>query len=177
VSNAQQARRLENLLEQRAAKRLAVTWDQAPDRGGWRWCVDWSDGPTVEQMRAWVQEIAADVAPLEIASLDFCRRYSLIAWSVQLVRYVAGGGALQDRYAARYLIEDAMQRTDAPDHPVDELEARRAKALRRLVMHQVAVNGENAVTVGDEVEMVEALSACGLEVLDLDGALDDLRSD
>ena len=176
MSKTRQARRLEALLEQRAAKRLAVTWDQAPHKGhSWQWCVDWCDGPTVEQMQAWAQDVADDVFPLDTGGLYFTRRLSLIAWSVQLVRHIAGGGSLDDRYAVRYLLEELMGATATPDQAADELEARRAKALRRLVVRQESQNGENVVSVGDEMQMLETLRQCGLEVLDLDGALDDLE--
>jgi hypothetical protein len=64
------ARDLEALLGRKAGQRIDVQWDT--DSGGsWRlgWGVQWMDGPTVEQVKAWAHELAGDVAALDVDQL------------------------------------------------------------------------------------------------------------
>lgn len=161
MSNTRKARYLEALLEQRApGSRFAVTWDQAPHRDyPWCWCVDWQDGPTLAQVQAWVHELAAAVAPLNVAALYLSRRLSARAWAVQLVRYVTADGSLSDPLAVRFGIEDRMAAMASPEVATDDREAARADALVRLAGPR------------EENRMLDLLAAYGLAALDAEGEL------
>lgn len=153
MSRTRDARRLENLLTQRAGVPVSVTWDQpsSTSRGRrWCWCVEWMNGPTVDQVREW----ARDVGTLDVEALSLYRHLSARAWAVNLVRHVAAGGGLGEPFAFRYELEDRMRAMSAPDAPIDDREAARAEALMRLAYPF------------DENRMVDVLAAHGLAVLD-----------
>lgn len=54
------ARYLEAILEHQAGQRMSVRW---------RWCGEWTDGPTVEQVEAWAAGAASEVLPPQLAVL------------------------------------------------------------------------------------------------------------
>ncbi len=173
MSRTREARRLAGLLSQRAGVAVSVTWDQAPGRGyAWCWGVEWCDGPTVDQVRTWCDEVDADVAPLNVHKLWLSRRISTRAWALHLLRHVAAGGDFANRYGTRCAIEDVMQAEASPDQPADEQEAARADALLRLARHTVKVHGGPVLTgPNDEAPMIDVLIAHGLAALDGEGTL------
>jgi hypothetical protein len=113
------------------------------------------NGPTVDQVRQWAQ----DVGTLDVEALSLSRHLSARAWAVQLVRHVAAGGRLDNPFAFRYELEDRMRAMTVPDAPLDEQEAARAEALLRLA-HPY-----------DENRMIDLLTAHGLAALDGAGEL------
>ena len=80
------ARYLEALLEHEAhGHRINVRWDNAGQ--GWGWHVEWNDGPTVEQVKAWAHDVAGDVAPVDVEALHYfrwCDFFALFSWTTML---------------------------------------------------------------------------------------------
>jgi hypothetical protein len=171
VSRTRDARRLADLLSQRAGVAVSVTWDQpsSTSRGRrWCWCVEWQDGPTVEQVKAWTQDMGA----LDVEALYLTRHLSARAWAIHLVRHVSAGGSFENRYGARYEILDQMMAIPAPDAAGDDREAARAEALLRLARHVVVAHGRTVVQdPDDEAPMMDVLIAHGLAALDGEGEL------
>ena len=149
---------LEALLEHEArAHRINVRWDNAGQ--GWGWHVEWNDGPTVEQVKAWAHDLAGDVAPVDVEGLHYFRGVSDMAWAVQLIRHVGGGGSLEDLAGTLYAVREVIDVTGWPDAPADEQERQRAEALLRLAQpHR-------------EVRMAELLATHGLAILSEEGDL------
>jgi hypothetical protein len=171
VSRSRDARRLADLLSQRAGAAVSVTWDQpsSTSRGRrWCWCVEWQDGPTVDQVKAWAQDVGA----LDVEALYLARRLSARAWAIHLVRFVAGGGTFENRYGARCEILDRMMAIPSPDAAADDREAARAGALLRLARHVVVAHGRTVLQdPDDEAPMIDVLVAHGLAALDGEGEL------
>lgn len=134
---------------------MSVAWDQPPGRRKYTWCLYWQDGPTVEQVKAWAQ----DLATLDVEALYFARSLSTRAWAIHLVRHVVAGGTFENRYGARYDVLDGMMAMPSPDAAADDREAARAEALVRLA-------GPH-----DEARMIDVLAAHGLAALDGEGEL------
>jgi hypothetical protein len=171
VSRTRDARRLAELLSQRGGVAVSVTWDQpsSTSRGRrWCWCVEWQDGPTVEQVKAW----AEDVGALDVEALYLSRHLSARAWAIHLVRHVAAGGTFENRYGARCELEDRMGTMSAPDAAADGREAAQAEALLRLARHVAVVHGRPVLDgPHDEAPMIDVLIAHGLAALDGEGEL------
>jgi hypothetical protein len=130
--------------------------------------VDWQDGPTVEQVKAWTQDIGA----LDVEALYLARRLSARAWAIHLVRHVAGGGTFENRYGAGCEILDQMMATPSPDAAGDDREAARAGALLRLARHVIVVHGRTVLQdPDDEALMIDVLTVHGLAALDGEGTL------
>jgi hypothetical protein len=171
VSRTRDARRLADLLSQRAGVAVSVTWDQpsSTSRGRrWCWCVEWQDGPTIEQVKAWAQDMGA----LDVEALSLYRHLSARAWAVNLVRHVSAGGSFENRYGARYEVLDRMMAMPSPDVAADDREAARAEALLRLARHPIVVHGRTVLDgPDDEDPMIDVLVAHGLAALDGKGEL------
>lgn len=171
MSRTRDARRLADLLTQRAGIAVSVTWDQPATtaRGRrWCWCVAWQDGPTVGEVRAWAQ----DVGTLDAEGLYLYRQLSTRAWAIHLVRHVAGGGSLDNPMWLVYELRERMDAMPSPDAPADDREAARAEALLRLAGRRIVVHGRTVLDgPHDEAPMVDALAAHGLAALDGAGEL------
>jgi len=155
------ARSLEALLEHEAhGHRINVRWDNVGR--GWGWHVEWTDGPTVEQVKRWAHEVAQNVPALDVEELHPYRHISDRAWAVQLVRHVASGGSLENPAGTLYALNalrDVIDATAWPEAPADEQEAKRAEALLRLAQPH------------SEARMLELLAAHGLAILSEQGDL------
>jgi hypothetical protein len=171
MSRTRDARRLAELLSQRAGVAVSVTWDQpsSTSRGRrWCWCVEWQDGPTIDQVKAWAQDVGA----LDVEVLSLSRHLSARAWAIYLVRHVAAGGTFENRYGVRYKILEAMEATPSPDAAADDREAARAEALLRLARHVTVAHGRTVLDdPDDEAPMIDVLIAHGLAALDGEGEL------
>lgn len=152
------ARYMEALLEHEAhGHRINVRWDNAGQ--GWGWHIEWTDGPTVEQVKAWAQEMAHDVPALDVEQLHPYRHISDRTWAVRLVRHFAAGGNSEDTARTLWALQEVIDATAWPDAPADEQEANRAEALLRLAQPH------------SEARMVELLGTHGLAILDEEGDL------
>jgi hypothetical protein len=128
---------------------VSVTWDQpsSTSRGRrWCWCVEWQDGPTIEQVKAWTQDIGA----LDVEALYLTRHLSARAWAVNLVRHVSAGGTFSNRYGARCEVLDRMMAMPFPDVAADDREAARAGALLRLARHVIVAHGRTVLQDPDD---------------------------
>jgi hypothetical protein len=110
---------------------VEVRWDQTRFPGGyrWGWLVSWADGPTVEQMRAAVQELAGDALTSEVErGLAYHRGITPLAWAVQLIAVTQGGEGVADvddpvRWQAR------LEATPFPERAADPEQQRLAALL------------------------------------------------
>lgn len=94
-ARARAAGRLAEHLTTSAGLPVSVDWEPGRRRADGSWRVEWSDGPTVEAIRALAAEHARWVRPLDTTALRYSRQYSPTAWAAALIA-MAERGELPD---------------------------------------------------------------------------------
>jgi hypothetical protein len=75
---------------------VQVRWDSSGTsarrgRGGWAWHVDWSDGPTRDQMRDVVDRVAGDYPAIDAGELVYQRMIQPAAVALAMIRNLRAG--------------------------------------------------------------------------------------
>jgi hypothetical protein len=86
TSRARSARALAEHLTDTTGTPVVIGWDNPsgrPGHGTWR--VEWTDGPTTTTMRALATGHARFLAPLDVTTLHWSRRYTARAWAAALL--------------------------------------------------------------------------------------------
>ena len=86
TGRARGARALAEHLADTTSTPVAIGWDNPsgrPGHGTWR--VEWTDGPTTTTMQALAAAHARWVAPLDVTTLRWSRRYTARAWAAALL--------------------------------------------------------------------------------------------
>lgn len=110
---------------------VKVRWDKTSFPGGyrWGWLVSWADGPTVEQMRSAVQDLAGDPLTAELdRGLAYERGITPLAFAMQLIAATQAGeevGAVDD--PVRW--ERRLAGVAFPERPIDPEQEHLARLL------------------------------------------------
>ncbi|MGC4857362.1 hypothetical protein ACLQ24_29350 [Micromonospora sp. DT4] len=136
-----QAAWLSQILSEWARAPVTVAWE-AEGVGRGDWWVRWSDGPTVEAMRAHARSHGVYLRPLDVTALRFARDYSPRAWAVALLSLAETQPEITDWHELLGVAESWLDDAEQPDD---------AGADDEHVAHLVAVAG------GREAAMARAV--------------------
>jgi hypothetical protein len=135
---------------------VQVRWDSsgtsaARGRGGWAWHVDWSDGPTRDQMRAVADRVAGDYPAIDPGELVYQRVLQPMSLALAMIRNVSAGQPPLGEHRTETNLRWAIDDTPYPERGTEE-ELELAGRLGRL-------------SGGAEHRMIELLAGHGLGAL------------
>lgn len=134
VSRSRAARQLAERLTTETGTTVEVTWDAVFD--GWAWHVQWSDGPTAEQMRKVVDRVAPDYPAFEASTLGYLRDLRTQTLALALIVNVRAGRPALDGHRTHEALHDTLRLTVAyPERAGDEQDQTLAHRLTRWPEH------------------------------------------
>jgi hypothetical protein len=142
TARSRQAARLAYKIEQRARLRgVECIWmggGSHPTYSGWQ--LRWTDGPTADEMRTLVAELADHVPALDLGELRYSRSHTDLADAAALLRYLDTHSE-QAVHVNTLTVEVAFASTSYPETSPEHWR-QRARALLSLSRHNTLSSGE-----------------------------------
>jgi hypothetical protein len=120
VSRSREARSLQLALQSATGVPIELRWDASGGRGGWKWHVTWSDGPTVAAIRAHVDLAAAHQTALDVDQLVYQRVVQPLSFAIAMVRNVRLGQPTLGDHRSVCLLAGDLDDTNYPEQSSDE---------------------------------------------------------
>ncbi len=122
---------LRRRLEMATGVGVEVIWDKPTGRGGWRWQVRWSDGPSVPAMRVIAERTPGEIGGPAPNALRYARLLTQPTIALAMIRQVRLGQPPLGEHGDLESFLDALDTESYPEHGSDE-ELAAAERLARL---------------------------------------------